>query len=223
MTRLRRAVLAGALLALIAASSVSAVTPAGTVTVETDGCSFRIHIALDLATDVVGWTVNASTDVDWDAGTSILHGSGSTDGGGRLDLGPFTADPGEYNVVVDDETPVDRSSIVEHFSLACESGSAAPVGSGGSAAPSPSGSELGAGGTPPPSGQEEGISGSGGGGGGGGIAVTPPPTDTAGSSTGSTPTGGLLGVLAMVAAAGAISLLSSRRFAAKAIRRDRGR
>jgi hypothetical protein len=221
MTRLRRALLAGTLLALIAAPSVLAVTPAGTVTVETDGCSFRIHIALDVATDVVGWTVNASTEVDWDAGTTILHGSGPTDAGGRLDLGPFTADPGEYNVVVDDETPVDRSSIVEHFSLACESGSEAPVDSGGSGAPTPSASELGAGATPPPSGEEEGISGSGGG--GGGTAVTPPPTDTAGSSTASSPTGGLLGVLAIVAAAGAISIVTSRRFAAKAIRRDRGR
>ncbi len=221
MTRLRRALIAGTLLALVAAPSAFAVTPAGTVTVETDGCSFRIHIALDQATDVVGWTVNASTEVDWDAGTTILHGSGSTDAGGRLDLGPFIADPGEYNVVVDDETPVDRSSIVEHFSLACESGSEAPIDSGGSAAPSPSGSELGVGGTPPPSGQEEGISGNGGG--RGGTAVTPPPTDTAGSSTGSSPTGGLLGVLGIVAAAGAISILTSRRLAAKAIRRDRGR
>jgi hypothetical protein len=219
MRRPLRALFAGTLLALLAAPAALAVTPPGTVTVETDGCSFEVHIDLDQAADVVGWTVNASTDVDWDAGKTILHGSGPTDADGRLDLGPFTADPGEYNVVVDDETPVDRSSIVEHFTLACESGSEAPAQGGGSSAPTPSGSELDVVGTPPPTGGEEGLSGNGG---GGGITVTPPPTDTAASTTSPSPTGGLLAVLAIVFAAG-VSLVTARRFATKPIRRDRDR
>jgi hypothetical protein len=230
MRRPRLALLAGTLLALLAAPSAFAITPPGTVTVETNGCTFQVHIDLDQAADVVGWTVNASTKVDWDAGTTILHGSGSTDANGRLDLGPFTADPGEYNVVVDDETPVDSSSIIEHFTLTCESGSEAPIASGGSSAPSPSiassaptpsGSELGAGGTPPPTGEEEGLSGTGG---VGGISVTPPPTDTAGSSTtGGSPSGGLLATLAIIAVAASVAVLTARRFATNPIRRDRGR
>jgi hypothetical protein len=208
----------GSLLALVAAPSALAITPPGTVTVVTDGCSFRIHIDLDQAADVVGWTVNASTKVDWDAGKTILHGSGSTDADGRLDLGPFSADAGEYNVVVDDETPVDSSSIVEHFTLTCASGSEAPVGGGGSSAPSPSGGELGAGSTPRPTGKEEGLSGAGG---VGGISATPPPTDTAGSSTGGSPARGLFAALAILVVAGGVSVLTARRLATDAIRRDR--
>jgi hypothetical protein len=56
---------AGTLLALFAAPAAFAVTPPGTVTVATDGCSFEVHIDLDQAADVVGWTVNASTEVGW--------------------------------------------------------------------------------------------------------------------------------------------------------------
>ena len=124
--RRRSIALLGAILFSLAASSTALAWPPGTVSVSTDGCSFTIHIDLESQTDVVGWSVNASTETTWDSGTTVLHGSGSTDANGVLDLGPFTADAGEYNVVVDDESPVDASSIVEHFVLSCE----APVACG---------------------------------------------------------------------------------------------
>ena len=228
MRRPRLALLAGSLLALLAAPTALAITPPGTVTVDTDGCSFTIHIDLDQAAAVVGWTVNASTEVDWNDGTTIFSGSGTTDADGKLDVGPKTAEAGEYNVVVDDETPVDSSSIVEHFTLTCGGGSEAPVEAsgapveasaapGGAASSAPSGAELGGGRTPPPTGQEEGI------GGVGGISVTPPPTDTAGASTGGSFAGSLVAILAIVALAGGVSLLTLRRFAGDAIRHERRR
>jgi len=205
MKRPRLALLAGPLLALLVAPTVLAITPPGTVTVETNGCSFVIHVDLDQRADVVGWTVNASTDPgDWNDGTTVHHGSTSTDADGKVDIGPLTADAGEYNVVVDDETPVDSSSIVEHFTLTCESGTA-PT-------PTPTGEELPATGTPTPkpAGEEEAATGHGGA--VGGISATPPPTNT-GVAT-SSPSGGPSWlVVAMIGAASiGTFVMSTRRF-----------
>jgi hypothetical protein len=227
MRRSRLALLAGSLLALLAAPTALAITPPGTVTVDTDGCSFTIHIDLDQQAAVVGWTVNASTEVDWNDGTTIFSGSGATDANGKLDVGPKTAAAGEYNVVVDDETPVDSSSIIEHFTLTCGGGSEAPIASAaapsastGTVAPSAStGTDLGVGG-PPPTGEEEGLNGTGN---VGGISVTPPPTDTAGAASGGSFAGSLVALLAVVALAGGISLLTIRRLAGDPIRRERRR
>ena len=108
--RRRSIALLGAILFSLAASSSALAWPPGTVSVATDGCSFTIHIDLDSQADVLGWSVNASAETTWDSGTTVLHGSGSTDANGVLDLGPFTADAGEYNVVADDESPVDAGS-----------------------------------------------------------------------------------------------------------------
>ena len=146
MRRSRLPLLAGSLLALLAAPAALAITPPGTVTVDTDGCSFTVHIDLDQQAAVVGWTINASTEVDWNDGTTVFSGSGPTDADGKLDVGPMTADAGEYNVVVDDETPVDSSSIIEHFALTCESGAGAPAAS---ASAGPGRHRPGVGGTPP--------------------------------------------------------------------------
>ena len=215
MRRSRIALLAGSLLALLAAPTAFAITPPGTVAVATDGCSFTVHIDLDQQADVVGWTINASPEIDWNDGTTIFSGSGSTDADGKLDVGPMTADAGEYNVVVDDETPVDSSSIIEHFALACEGG--APVASASAA---PGGTDLGVGGTPPPTGEEEGLGGTGA---VGGISVTPPPTDAVAPATSGAPSNGLPAALLIVAIAGGVSILSARRFALRSIRRDRDR
>src|SRR5919112_977208 len=153
-----------ALVLTMTAASTALAWPPGHVTVATDGCSFSVHIDLDDATPVVGWSVNASTESTWDSGTTILSGSGATDADGVLDLGPFTADPGEYNVVVGDESPVDGSSIVEHFALSCEAATPTPTPVVTPTptpvpTPTPTGSELGVGGTPPPTGEEEGLTG----------------------------------------------------------------
>jgi hypothetical protein len=194
-----------ALVLTMTAASTALAWPPGHVTVATDGCSFSVHIDLDDATPVVGWSVNASTESTWDSGTTILSGSGATDADGVLDLGPFTADPGEYNVVVDDESPVDGSSIVEHFALSCEAATPTPTPVVTPTptpvpTPTPTGSELGVGGTPPPTGEEEGLTGTPPAGGVGGVSVTPPPTDTdAPAPTASTdgPTAAILAILAV--------------------------
>lgn len=230
MRRRFLALLGGLILALSAAASstVLAVWPPGTVTVETDGCTFRVHIDLESETPIVGWEVNASTETSWDSGTTILHGSGPSDATGALELGPFTADAGEYNVVVDDETPVDASSIVKHFTLSCEAASAAPSeapsappSEAPSASAAPSGSELPAEGSLAPTGGEQGLTATPAGG-GAGLNATPPPTDTAasGSTTGSGAAPAIL--LAIIGLAAAV-VTSTRRFgrAGIPIRRQR--
>jgi hypothetical protein len=207
--RRRSIAILGAILFSLAASSTALAWPPGTVSVATDGCSFTIHIDLESQTDVVGWSVNASTDATWDSGTTVLRGSGSTDSDGVLDLGPFSADAGEYNVVVDDESRVDASSIVEHFLLSCE----APVASGPVAsAPPATGSELPAAGSPPPTGEELGLTGAG--------ALTPPPTDVNVTA----PAGSPIGFWAALIGIGAITvstLLLSRRLGSGRLTRGR--
>ena len=197
--RRRSIALLGAILFSLGASSSALAWPPGTVSVATNGCSFTIHIDLDSQTDVVGWSVNASTETTWDSGTTVLHGSGSTDANGVLDLGPFTADAGEYNVVVDDESPVDASSMVEHFVLSCEAPVASvPVAS----APPATGSELPAAGSPPPTGEELGLTGAG--------PLTPPPTDVPVTAPAGSPIGfwpALLGIGALTVS----TLVLSRR------------
>jgi hypothetical protein len=197
--RRRSIALLGAILFSFAASSSALAWPPGTVSVATDGCSFTIHIDLDSPTPVVGWSVNASTEATWDSGSTVLHGSGSTDSDGVLDVGPLSVDAGEYNVVVDDETPVDASSIVEHFVLSCEAPVASvPVAS----APPATGSELPAAGSPPPTGEELGLTGSG--------TRTPPPTDVNVTSPAGSPIGfwpALIGISALIT----LALLLSHR------------
>jgi hypothetical protein len=216
MRRRSIALLAGLILALSAAVSptVLASWPPGTVTVSTDGCTFRVHIDLASATPVVGWQVNASTGTSWDSGTKILDGSGSTDADGVLDVGPFTADAGEYNVVVDDETPVDASSIVTHFTLSCEAASTPPSeapstapSEAPSASTTPTGSEQPAEGSPSPTGEEEGLTGTPPG--GAGLSITPPPTDT--GSTGSSAGIGAAPMILLAIIGLAVTLLTSTR------------
>jgi hypothetical protein len=155
---------AAAAAVLLAAGTAAAVWPPGTVAVATDGCQYTIHIDLDVDPNpaIVGWEVRAFTSAPFD-GALVASGSGAPDAEGRLTVGPLTADPGHYHAIVDDEVPVDASSNIVDFALACEaptaSGSELPI----SGSPSPTGGEEGIGGTPPP---EELPA-----------AGTPPPTD----------------------------------------------
>lgn len=181
-----------------------AAAPPGKVTIETDGCSFVVHINLDHAYDLVGWKVKEYNAANWNDGLTLFKGSGPTDGNGDITVGPFTAPGGHYNAIVDDEYPPDGSSIVVDFFLSCPASSDMPSDSelptDGSAAPSDSipsaatGSELPAEGSAPPSGEVEGIAST-------PRAVTPPPTDTL---DGGQPSGGAgqiamaLGVAALV-------------------------
>jgi hypothetical protein len=164
--------LAAATFSLFAAGSALAVAPPGTVTVDTEGCTFTIHIDLEQAYPLVGWKVKVYDAANWNEGLTLFKGSGPTDANGDMTVGPFSAPEGHYNVAVDDEYPPDGSSIVVDFFLSCPAAtptaSAAPT-----ATASPSGEVLPAEGTPPPGGGGENLPA------GGGAGVTPPPTDTA--------------------------------------------
>ena len=185
------ALLGALLLTGLVTLPVLAAAPPGKVTVESDGCTFTVHIDLDHAYDLVGWKVKEFNAANWNEGLTLFKGSGPTDGNGDMTVGPFTAPEGHYNVAVDDEYPPDGSSIVVDFFLTCP---AAPIGS-----ETPTGSELPAEGSAPPSGGELGITGTPRPG-----KITPPPTDT--NAQGATGNAGgwqvtLLVILALSAAA----------------------
>jgi hypothetical protein len=162
------ALLGALLLTGLVALPVLAAAPPGKVTIESDGCTFTVHIDLDQAYDLVGWKVKEYNAANWNEGLTLFKGSGPTDANGDMTVGPFTAPEGHYNVAVDDEYPPDGSSIVVDFFLSCPAGSEAPIGS-----EAPTGSELPAEGSAPPSGEELGITGTPRPG-----NITPPPTDT---------------------------------------------
>jgi hypothetical protein len=179
-TRSRRlaGALAGAAIGLLAVTPVFAVTPEGSVTVETNGCDFTIHIDLDVASPVIAWEVKKYAS-DWKDGKTVLEDSVSGDADGKVDAGPYTLPAGHYNVAVDDE-PVDSSAIVEDFTLTCEKASSSPSEQPvETESASPSGEELPVAATPKPkpkpTGQELGAVGVG--------NITPPPTDTSASTT----------------------------------------
>lgn len=188
-----------------------AAAPPGKVTVEVDRCTFTVHIDLDHAYDLVGWKVKEYNAANWNEGTTLFKGSGPTDGNGDLAVGPFTASEGHYTVAVDDEYPPDGSSIVIDFWLSCPSssspaGSDAPVDSSTPPSAPATGSELPIAGSPEPSGEVNGIVGT-------PPVLTPPPTDTGPSAAGSTGSGWLAIVVAIVPSGLATLLLVPGMFA----------
>ena len=193
-------------LAMWVAGSVSAVTPAGTVTVETNGCTFTVHIHLEQQWPVVGWKIKVFNAANWNDGLTIFKGSGQNDANGDMTVGPFTTAEGHYNAIVDNEFPPDGSSIVKDFFLSCPAQAPAtptPTPPQAPATPTPTptatGQELPAQGTPPPtSGQELPA------GGVGGISATPPPTDATGPGAAPSDDGArtaLMGIAGLIAAA----------------------
>jgi hypothetical protein len=168
------------LLSGLLTTTAFAAAPPGKVTIESDGCSFRVLIDLEQAYDVVGWKVKEYNAANWNEGLTLFKGSGPSDPNGDMVVGPFTAPEGHYNVAVDNEYPPDGSSIVVDFTLSCPAaGAPAPTPGGNEQpAPTPGGNEQPAAGTPPPKGTELGASGT-----GGVRAVTPPPTNTVAART----------------------------------------
>jgi hypothetical protein len=167
-------ILGGLLLSGLLTTTAFAVAPPGTVTIQSNGCTFSVLINLDKAYDLVGWKVKVYDAANWNEGLTLFKGSGPTDANGDMVVGPFTAPEGHYNVAVDDEYPPDGSSIVVDFTLSCPA-AAAPTPT---PTPTPAGNELGAEGTPPPGGTELGASGT-----GGVLGLTPPPTTTVAART----------------------------------------
>ena len=126
-----------ALLELIAAPWALAQPPAGTITIidgvtgtqtivngEPEVCTFAVIVDFDVSEPVavVGWRIKDWVDGDWRTGTTRLSGSGASDATGmfRIPAEAFLSLPdGRYNVIVDDEFPPDRSSIVQSFHVIC--------------------------------------------------------------------------------------------------------
>ena len=175
--------------------------PAGSVTVETNGCQYTIHVTNDSPNGGIGWEVRV-----WAAnafeGQLVASGTGNQDMQGNWTSTVQTGVTGHYNLLMDYVLPVtDRAEIVE-FSLSCETSTATPTTAptetptetpteaptetpteAPTEAPTstptatPTGSELGAEGTPTPAptGEELGAVGTPG--------ITPPPTNTATAAT----------------------------------------
>jgi len=213
------AVLGAAAIGVFAASSSLAVAPPGTVTVDTDGCNFTVHIDLDQSWPVVTWKVKVFDGDNWKDGETLIKDSAENDADGKIDAGPYTLPEGHYNVAVDNETTIDGSAIVVDFTLSCQA--VAPA----TPTPTPTGEELPATGTPTPkphsTGQEEAATGNGGA--VGGISATPPPTDT-GVGTSAPASGTSWLVLAIIGAASiATFTISTRRFGAVRARKRSSR
>jgi hypothetical protein len=209
-----------ALLALMAGPAAAAVDDKyGTVAVidaatgsenivggEPQVCDFYFAFDLNEQADVLGWVVKT-----WNAtplaGTTVLSGKdGPTDADGQLrqpDSGSLSLPDGRYNVIWDDESPVDSSNGHQSFTVSCEASTPTPTPTPtATAAPTeaptatptatPTGGVLPATGAPTgtPAGGVEAATGS--------ARVTLPPTDTDPSSAG----GDATAIMLMVAGLG---------------------
>jgi hypothetical protein len=123
------------LLMLLQPTSVLAKPPTGTVTVidgvtgeqtivdgEPEVCTFAVIFDFDKAFPIVGWKIKDWAPGNWKDGKTRLKGQGATDDDGIMripDSGFFTLPEGRYNVVADDESPIDGSSKVQSFHVVC--------------------------------------------------------------------------------------------------------
>ena len=211
MKRIALAALGGPLIALSVVTGALAATPPGTVTVETNGCDFTVHIALDQAWPVVAWEVKAYPN-DWNEGKTLLSDEALNDADGKIDAGPYTLPEGHYTVFVDNE-PVDSSSLEADFTLSCPT--VAPTAT---PTPTPTGNELPVTSTPTPkpkaTGQELPATG------GGGANLTPPPTDTGVTATDGGSSGLPLIALSIIGIASSLAWFARRNLAtARVVRR----
>lgn len=167
------------LLALIQPAAVLAKPPTGTVTVidgetgeqtivdgEPEVCTFAVIFEFDQSFPLIGWKIKEWVPGNWKNGETHLKGQGATDGDGVMRIpggGFFTLPEGRYNVVADDEWPIDGSSKVQSFQVVCPE-SIAPTPT-----PPDDGEEQPATSTPSESGEVEGATGR--------PRITLPPTD----------------------------------------------
>ena len=137
---IRRLSLAGAVVAalLLLPAGASAAPPPGTITildrdrgsdVLVDGepvvCAFAVELdfEVDAPVPVVGWVIKVWASTAFDGATVLSGSDGPTDADGRLRQprdGWLTLPDGRYNLLVDDETPVDRSYARQPFTVDCE-------------------------------------------------------------------------------------------------------
>ncbi len=123
------------LLMLIQPAGVLAKPPTGTVTVidgvtgeqtivdgEPEVCTFAVIFDFDKAFPIVGWKIKDWVPGNWKDGKTRLKGQGATDADGVMripDTDSFSLADGRYNVVADDEWPIDGSSKVQSFHVLC--------------------------------------------------------------------------------------------------------
>ena len=104
---------------------------------EPEVCTFAVIFDFDEAFPIVGWKIKDWVPGNWKDGETHLKGQGATDGDGRMRIpstGFFTLVEGRYNVVADDEWPIDGSSKVQSFHVICpESTEPTPPDDGGEA------------------------------------------------------------------------------------------
>jgi hypothetical protein len=142
-------------------------------------CEFYFQFDLNEQADVVGWVVKtwASSPL---TGTTVLQEQGGPTGAdGKLrqpDSGSLSLPDGRYNVVWDDESPVDGSNEHQSFVVSCPAAATptpTPTAGGATPTPTPTATAAGGGGvaTQKPTGGVQAAHGT--------PAITLPPTDTA--------------------------------------------
>ena len=109
-----------ALVAALLAVGTASAWPAGSVSVETNACAYTIHVDLDRPGALIGWEVRVFADVPLN-GALVASGSGTISAQGHFQAGPFQAQPGTYNAIIDDTVPVDAAAEIIPFTLTCTS------------------------------------------------------------------------------------------------------
>ena len=136
-------------------------------------CSFYFEFDMNVSADILGWKVKEWNAAPFDGPTVLKGQGGPTDADGKLrvpESGSLTLPNGRYNVLWDDEYPVDGSAGVQSFVVDCKPKAiATPTPTATRATPTPT--EEAIGGTSP-TGSVLDLAAAGGGG------ITPPPTDT---------------------------------------------
>jgi hypothetical protein len=188
-------------------------------------CDFYFEFDLNETSNVVAWEVK-TWNATPSAGTTVLSDKGGpTDADGKLrqpDSGSLSLQDGRYNVIWDDEDPIDDSNGHQSFTVACESATPTPTPTVAPATPTPTptptGVVLPATGTPKPTpaGAVEAATGT--------AQPTLPPTDasvsrSAGSATGIWLVAAGVGLLSFVL----LTLLPSRLTRRLPVRQRRGR
>jgi hypothetical protein len=87
-------------------------------------CEFAVEIDIqtDTAIEEIGWVINVYADDPWSGETVLQAQAGPTDDSGFLRQpadGWVSLPDGRYNLILDDEFPVDRSAIVRAFTVSC--------------------------------------------------------------------------------------------------------
>jgi hypothetical protein len=110
---------------ILAAGSAFA-WPAGSVTVDTNGCDYTIHVNGDKADTAIGWEIRVHASSAHD-GELVNSGMGMTDSSGNYASDVQTGTSGHFNLLMDYSLPVTADAEVVEFSLSCEAPTSTPT------------------------------------------------------------------------------------------------